>query len=266
MQFDDILYSADDGIARITINRPEVLNALRTQTYAELGKAFTAAAEDPTVGVIVLSGAGGRAFCVGGDVRSQLQRTPQTGRAHLRRMRELSAVMRGCGKPVIAAVDGYCIGGGNELQVFCDLTIATTRSRFGQSGPKVGSVPIWGSTQLLPLLVGEKRAREIIYLCRQYDAQQALAMGLINCVVPPEELAAEVDRWCQELLDKSPQGLRVAKISLNSISDSLGSSFEHGAELLATLYGSPENREGIQAFLDKRPPNYRRFRTGDEGK
>jgi len=263
MQFDDIIYTKAGGIATVAINRPDVLNAVRTQTYGEMTTAVTDAGEDPEIGVIVVTGVGGRAFSSGGDVRAQGSRTPESGRTHLRRLLSLSAAMRNCGKPTIARVDGYAIGGGHELHLMCDLTIASSRSQFGQTGPRVGSVPVWGATQLLSRMIGEKKAREMIFLCRRYSADDALGMGLINCVVPHEELDAEVDRWCQEILDKSPEAIRIAKIALNFESDLLYPSYTHAAEMLALTYGTEENREGITAFLEKRPPNYRRFRTKD---
>lgn len=258
----DILYLKDAGIARITINRPDVLNALRTQTYVELTATFGDAADDDGIGVVVLTGAGDRAFSSGGDVRAQASRTPSSGRRHLRRMLDLGAAIRNNGKPVIAAVNGYAIGGGHELHLMCDLTVASDRAIFGQVGPRVGSVPIWGATQYLPRLVGEKRAREILFLCRRYTAREAYEMGLVNTVVPHAELSAEVDRWCQEILDKSPQSLRIAKTALNFESDLLYAAFAHGMEMLALTYGNQENMEGVRAFLEKRPPDFRRFRTG----
>ncbi len=260
MAFEDILYEARDGIARITINRPEVRNALRGQTYTELNEAFKLAAEDEEVGVIVLSGAGDQAFCSGGDVRGQAERTPEVGRRHLRNLLSLGITMRSCGKPIIAAVRGYAVGGGHELHLFCDLTIAADNARFGQVGPRVGSVPVWGATQMLARMVGEKKAREMIFLCRLYDAHEAERMGLVNKVVPLAELDREVDAWCQEILDKSPQCLRIAKLALNFESDLLFPAYTHAMEMLAMTYGNPENMEGIRAFLEKRKPDYRQYR------
>lgn len=259
----DVVYATADGVATITINRPEVLNALRGQTYQNLIDATRRAASDDDIGVIVLTGAGDRAFSSGGDVRGQASRTVAAGRKHLHRMMELSGQLRNCGKPTIAAVNGYAIGGGHELHLMCDLTIASDRAIFGQVGPRVGSVPVWGATQLLPRIVGEKKAREIIFLCRQYSAEEALAMGLINKVVPHEDLMTEVEIWCQEILDKSPQSLRIAKTSLNFESDLLYSSFVHGIEMLALTYGNEENLEGVRAFLEKRPADYRKFRRSE---
>lgn len=173
--------------------------------------------------------------------------------------------MRNLRIPLIAAVNGYCIGGGNELNVFCDLTIASDRAKFGQAGPRVGACPVWGGTQLLPRIVGEKKAREMIYLCRLYDAHEAERMGLVNAVVPHDQLYAEVERWCRELLDKSPQSLRLAKLSLNFESDLLYPSFVHGGALLEHLWGSEQVCEGMTAFQEKRSPDFRRFRRPDPG-
>ena len=203
--FEDIVLEKTEGVARITINRPDVLNALRRQTYEELNVGFTDCADDATIGVVVLTGAGDKAFSSGGDVRAQASRTPDSGRSHLRAILQLGSTMRNCGKPIIAAVNGYAIGAGHELHLMCDLTIASDKAIFGQVGPRVGSVPIWGATQLLPRIVGEKRAREIVYLCLKYSADEACAMGMVNKVVPHSELYSEVESWCQQILDKSPQ-------------------------------------------------------------
>src|SRR5215470_6574552 len=217
VEFEDILYEVGDGRATITINRPDRLNAFRRQTVRELAEAFEAAADDESVGVIVFTGAGERAFCGGGDV----------------------------------------------LNVLCDLTISGESGVFGQAGPRIGSAPLWWGCQLMPAIVGEKKAREILFLTRQYNAQEALAMGLVNRVVPDEELDAEVDAWCTEILRRSPQGLRLAKIALNAATDQLYSAVQHGLELVALnhVYG-PEPQEGISAFQEKRRPDWSRFRMG----
>ena len=261
MAYEDILFEKLDGVATITINRPEVMNAVRTKTFIELKDAFEESTNDGEIGVIVLTGAGDRAFSSGGDVRVQAERTPEVGRAHLRHVMALGNVMRSCGKPIIARVNGYAIGGGHELHLMCDLSIASENAIFGQVGPRVGSIPIWGATQMLPRIVGEKKAREIIFLCHRYSAQEALEMGLVNKVVPPDQLDAAVKQWCEEILDKSQQSLRIAKISLNFESDMLQSSYLHGAEMLCLTYGNKENMEGVHAFLEKREPNYRKFRA-----
>jgi len=260
--FEDILYEVGGGRATITINRPERLNAFRGKTTAELCAAFEAAADDEAVGVIVFRGAGERAFCVGGDVRDPTRTMAEKRGIHHLHDR-LALAIRNNGKPIIVAVHGYCIGGGNELNVLCDLTISGTSGRFGQAGPKIGSAPLWWGCQLLPQVVGEKKAREILYLTRQYSAEEALAMGLVNKVVPDEDLDAEVDRWCEQILRRSPQGLRLAKLAMNAATDALYSSVQHGLELVALnhVYG-PEPAEGMASFADKRPADWRKFRGG----
>ncbi len=261
MTYEDVTYEQAGGIARITINRPEIRNAVRPKTYEELTHAMHRAADNPEVGVVVLTGAGDKAFCSGGDVRDQSERNPATGRTHMRRLFALSSVMRMMDKPIIARVRGFCVGGGNEINLFCDLSIASSDSKFGQVGPKVGSVPIWGACQLLARYVGERKAREILYRCKLYSAQEALDMGLINQVCEPDELDDEVDKACEDILQKSPQSIRIAKLALNAGSDAdFYSSFFPNAELLASAYGNEENMEGITAFLEKRPPNFPRFR------
>lgn len=261
LEYTDILYAAADGIARITINRPEVRNAVRPRTYEELTHAMTQAANDSSVGVVVLTGAGDKAFCSGGDIRDQQARTPQVGRIHMRRLFALSSVMRNMDKPIIAKVRGFCVGAGNEINLFCDMTVASEDSKFGQTGPRVGGVPIWGACQLLTRYVGERKAREMLYTCRFYSAKEAVEMGLINQACPESELDAVVESLCEDILTKSPQSIRIAKISLNAGSDQefYSSYFPH-AELLASIYGNEENMEGVNAFLEKRPPNFRRFR------
>lgn len=264
MTYEDVLYEAADNIATLTINRPEKRNAVRPQTYDELTHAMHRAADDPTVGVVVLTGGGDKAFSSGGDVSDQSGRTPASGRAHMRRLFGLSSVMRMMDKPLIAKVRGFCVGGGNELQLFCDLTVASDDSKFGQVGPRVGGVPIWGACQLLARYVGERKAREMLYTCKLYSAQEALDMGLINEVCSVGELDGRVDALCQTILGHSPQSLRIAKLALNTGSDQeFYGSFFPNAELLASIYGNEENREGISAFLEKRPVNFRRFRSAD---
>jgi dihydroxynaphthoic acid synthetase len=261
-RFEDILYEVEGGRATITINRPDRLNAFRSQTIGELAEAFEAAADDEAVGVIVFTGAGERAFCVGGDVREPTRTAAE--KRHLHHLHDRLAVgIRNNGKPIIVRVRGYCIGGGNELNVLCDLTISGTSGRFGQAGPRIGSAPLWWGCQLLPHVVGEKRAREILYLTRQYTAEEALAMGLVNAVVPDEELDDEVDRWCTEILRRSPQGLRLAKLAMNATTDQLYSAVQHGLEVVAINHvWGPEPQEGIASFQEKRPADWRKFRAG----
>lgn len=260
--FEDILYEVGGGRATITINRPDRLNAFRVQTIRELAEAFEAAADDPAVGVIVFTGAGEKAFCVGGDVRDPTRTASEKRGLHHLHDR-LAIAIRNNGKPIIVKVRGYCIGGGNELNVLCDLTITGESGRFGQAGPKIGSAPLWWGCQLMPAIVGEKKAREILYLTRQYTAEEALAMGLVNKVVPDAELDAEVDAWCDEILRKSPQGLRLAKIAMNAMTDGLHSSVQSGLEMVALnhVYGE-EPKEGIASFQEKRKPDWRTFRQG----
>jgi dihydroxynaphthoic acid synthetase len=262
LSYEDILYEVGGGRATITLNRPDRLNAFRVQTIAELCEAFEAAADDAAVGVIVFTGAGDRAFCVGGDVREPTRTAAE--KRHLHHLHDrLAVAIRNNGKPIIVRVKGYCIGGGNELNVLCDLTITGASGRFGQAGPRIGSAPLWWGCQLLPAVVGEKKAREILYLTRQYTAEEALAMGLVNAVVPDEELDAEVERWCTEILRRSPQGLRLAKLALNAGTDQLYSAVQHGVELVAINHvWGPEPQEGIASFQEKRPADWRKFRDG----
>lgn len=262
-EFEDILYEVEGGRATITINRPERLNAFRGQTILELCEAFERAGDDEAVGVIVFTGAGDRAFCVGGDVMEPTRTMQEKRQGHLLGPR-LAGAMRGNGTPIICRVRGWCIGGGNELNIISDLTISDTTGRFGQAGPKIGSAPLWWGCQLMPAIVGEKKAREILFLTRHYSAEEALAMGLINRVVDPAVLDAEVDAWCDDILRRSPQGLRMAKIAMNTATDALYSSVNHGMELMALnhVYG-PEPGEGIRSFQEKRPADWRRFRDGE---
>jgi naphthoate synthase/2-ketocyclohexanecarboxyl-CoA hydrolase len=259
--YEDLGVENRDGVVWITIERPDVYNALRTETYGELAVAIERAGDDIEVGVIVITGAGEKAFSSGGDVRKQATRTPHMGRHHARLAMRLSTAIRECGKPVVAAVNGYAIGAGHCLHLWCDITIASDRAKFGQVGTKVGSYPYWGPPQMLPRIVGEKRAREMLFLCHQYTAQEAYDMGLVNRVVPHDELYAAVDEWCQEMLDKSPLYMRLAKQGLNAGSDMLHTSLTLGSEALALTYGTEQNMEGINAFLEKRPPNFRKFRS-----
>lgn len=260
--YEDILYAVGGGRATITINRPERLNAFRVQTLLELCDAFERSADDESVGVIVFTGAGERAFCVGGDVREPTRTMKEKRAGHIIGPR-LAAAMRNNGTPIICRVRGYCIGGGNELNMVSDLTLTDTTGIFGQAGPKIGSAPLWWGCQLMPAVVGEKKAREIMFLTGQYSAQGALAMGLVNLVVAPDDLDAEVDRWCTQILRRSPQGLRLAKIAMNASTDSLYSSVNHGLELMALnhVYGV-EPAEGIASFQEKRPADWRPFREG----
>ncbi|MBI4200317.1 MAG: 1,4-dihydroxy-2-naphthoyl-CoA synthase [Chloroflexi bacterium] len=263
MTFQDILYEKEDGIAVITINRPKVLNAFRAQTVDEMIEAFKDAWEDRQIGVVILTGAGDRAFSSGGD---QSERDEKGYAARRTRsdigmnMEELHAVIRDIPKPVIAAVNGYAIGGGHVLHVLCDLTIASENARFGQVGPRVGSVDAGFGTAYMARVVGEKRAREIWFLCRQYSAQQALEMGLVNMVVPQERLMEEARVWAREVLAMSPTAIKLAKASFNADTEHIKGISVQGASALALYYGTEEAMEGRNAFLERRKPDFRRFR------
>lgn len=261
-KYEDIIYEKRAGSAWITINRPETYNSLVGKTIREMTDAVTDAAEDPEIGVIVITGAGEKAFCSGGNLKALNQRSSLDSRNHMRRLAHLSVALRTCGKPTIAAVNGYAVGGGHELHVMCDITIAAEHAKFGQTGPKMGGMPVWGASQLLHRMVGEKKAREIMFFCRQYTAQEALAMGLVNAVVPMAELYPTVEQWCQEVLAESPQCLRVLKLAMNQESDaSFWASFYSGGELYSMHTGSPEYMEGTSAKIEKRKPNFAQFRV-----
>ena len=255
-EYSDILYDVTGGIARITINRPDKYNAFRGRTCDELIDALNRAAWDRAVGVIVLTGAGEKAFCTGGDQSAHDGGYDGRGLIGLP-VEELQGLIREAPKPVIARVNGFAIGGGNVLVTCCDLAIAADTAQFGQVGPKVGSVDPGFGTAYLARVVGEKKAREIWFLCRRYRAAEALAMGLVNAVVPLAELDAEVERWCQEILALSPTALAIAKRSFNSDSDSIRGIGGLGMQALALYYGSDESREGVDAFLQKRKPRFR---------
>jgi len=261
-EYADIRYeTSDDGIAKITICRPEVHNAFRPQTIIEISEALTVAREDTAVGVIILTGEGDKAFCSGGDQRVRGDTGYQTdehsvGRFHVT---DLHVQMRRCPKPIIAMVAGWAIGGGHVLHVVCDLTIAADNAMFGQVGPRVGSFDGGFGASSLAQLVGLKKAKEIWFLCRQYDAHEALAMGLINTVVPLEELEQETVKWCREMLALSPFALRMLKASFNADEDGLAGiqQLAHDANLL--FYMSEEAQEGRNAYLEKRKPDFSKF-------
>ena len=258
MEYQDILYNEADGVATITIDRPEKMNAFRGQTCEELIHAFNRAGWNKDIGVIVLTGAGDRAFCTGGD--QSAHEGPYDGRGTIGLpVEELQSVIRDVPKPVIARVQGYAIGGGNVLAVICDLTIAADTAQFGQVGPKVGSVDPGFGTAYLAQVVGEKKAREIWYLCRRYMGEQAVEMGLANTVVPADELDAEVDRWCAEILERSPTAIAIAKRSFNAATENLRGISSMGMQALALYYDTDESREGVNAFMEKRKPEFRKF-------
>jgi naphthoate synthase len=261
---------AHPTVAKITIDRPEVRNAFRPETVVELIDAFERAREDPRVGVVILTGEGSLAFCSGGDQRvrgskggyvtgadpSQAGHHEAAGRFHVT---DLHVQIRRLPKPVVAMVAGYAVGGGHVLQVVCDLTIAADNARFGQTGPRVGSFDGGFGASVLSRLVGPKKAKEIWFLCRQYDAQEALQMGLVNTVVPLEQLETETVSWCREMLALSPMSLRLLKASFNADEDGLAGiqQLAHDANYL--FYMSEEAAEGRQAYLEKRPPDFSKF-------
>jgi naphthoate synthase len=273
-EYSDIRYELahgdDAGIAKITINRPEVRNAFRPETVIELSDAFEHAREDDSVGVIILTGEGPDAFCSGGDQRvrgsrggyvtgadpAAAGRQQAVGRFHVT---DLHIQMRRMPKPIVAMVAGYAIGGGHVLHIVCDLTIAADNARFGQVGPKVGSFDGGFGASVLSRLVGPKKAKEVWFLCRQYDAQQALDMGMVNAVVPLERLEEETVQWCREMLAMSPFALRMMKASFNADEDGMAGIqwLAHDANLL--FYMSEEAQEGRDAYLEKRRPDYSKF-------
>ncbi|HEX2051096.1 MAG TPA: 1,4-dihydroxy-2-naphthoyl-CoA synthase [Actinomycetota bacterium] len=258
--YEDILYETSGGIAKLTINRPEVRNAFRPKTLFELSHAFERARDDPSIGVIVLTGAGDKAFCSGGDqrVRGDDGYVDEHGIGRLNVL-DLQVQIRRLPKPVVAMVAGYAIGGGHVLHLVCDLTIAADNARFGQTGPKVGSFDGGYGAGLLARTVGQKKAREIWYLCDQYDARQALDMGLVNAVVPLERLEEETVAWCNKMLEKSPLALRLLKAAFNADSDGLAGIQQLAGDATLLYYMSEEAQEGRNAYVEKRPPRFDKF-------
>jgi naphthoate synthase len=259
--YEDIRYeTCADGIARVTICRPEVRNAFRPQTVTEMIRAFDEARDDPQVGVVVLTGDGPDAFCSGGDqrVRGAGGYVGADGIPRLNVL-DLQRRIRTLPKPVIAQVAGYAIGGGHVLHLVCDLTIAADNARFGQTGPKVGSFDAGYGSSYLARVVGQKKAREIWFLCRQYDAHQALDMGLVNTVVPLAELEATTIAWCREILAMSPTALRFIKAAMNADCDGQAGLVDLAGSATLLYYLTEEGREGKEAFLDKRPPDFTKY-------
>ncbi len=255
--YTDILYQLAEGIAKITINRPEVRNAFRPETVSELCDAFRRAHLDPDIGVIILTGAGDLAFCSGGDqkVRGEHGYRDGQGMQHLNVL-ELQRQIRTLPKPVVAMVAGYAIGGGHVLHLVCDLSIAADNARFGQTGPRVGSFDAGLGAGILARTVGMKKAKEIWFLCRQYDAIQALEMGLVNTVVPLAGLEAETVQWCREMLQLSPTALRVLKAGFNADTDGMAGIQELAGNATALFYMTEEAQEGRDAFVEKRPVDF----------
>jgi len=258
--YTDIKYDKAEGIAKITINRPEVRNAFRPQTVMEMSKALEDAREDPDTGVIILTGEGEKAFCSGGDqkIRGDSGYKDEKG-VHRLNVLDFQRQIRTCPKPVIAMVAGYAIGGGHVLHLMCDLTIAAENAVFGQTGPKVGSFDGGYGASYMARIVGQKKAREIWYLCRQYNAQQALDMGLVNTVVPYDKLEAETVQWCREILANSPTAIRCLKAALNADCDGQAGLQELAGCATMLYYMSDEAQEGKKAFLEKRKPDFGKF-------
>lgn len=259
-EYSDILYEKAEGIAKITINRPEVRNAFRPLTVKEMIKALDDAREDPEIGVIILTGAGDKAFCSGGDqkIRGHAGYKDNEGVERLNVL-DFQRDIRTCPKPVIAMVAGYSIGGGHVLHMMCDLTIAADNAVFGQTGPKVGSFDGGYGASYMARIVGQKKAREIWYLCRQYNAQEALDMGLVNTVVPLEKLEEETIQWCREILANSPLAIRCLKAALNADCDGQAGLQELAGSATLLYYMSEEAQEGRNAFVQKRKPDFKKF-------
>ena len=258
MNYQDILYEVRERTAHITINRPDKYNAFRGITCDELIHAFQRAGWDKDIGSIVFGGAGAKAFCTGGDQSAHDGKYDGRGTIGLP-VEELHTVIRDVPKPVIARVQGYAIGGGNVLAVLCDLTIAAESAQFGQVGPKMGSVDPGFGTAYLAHVVGEKKAREIWYLCRRYSAQEALAMGLVNKVVPDDQLDAEVAVWCAEIVERSPTAIAIAKRSFVANTEHIRGIGSLGLQALKLYYDTDESREGVNALQEKRKPDFRKY-------
>lgn len=258
MDYQDIIYEEKNNTAYITINRPEKYNAFRGITCDELIHAFQKAGWNNEIASIVLSGAGDKAFCTGGDQSAHEGQYDGRGTVGLP-VEELHSVIRDVPKPVIAKVSGFAIGGGNVLATICDMTIAGESAKFGQVGPKMGSVDPGFGTAYLAQVVGEKKAREIWYMCRRYSAQEALDMGLANAVVPDDQLDAEVDSWCAEIAERSPTAIAIAKRSFNASTENIRGIASLGLQALKLYYDSDESREGVNALNEKRKPEFRKY-------
>lgn len=255
-----IIVERQGSVGWIRINRPDRYNAIDFESFGELKDAILDLGNDAKIGVVVLTGTGDKSFCAGGYLADLANFTTAQGRALFNASQSAFSAMRKIPQPIIAAVNGVAVGGGNELVICSDLAIASDRARFGQAGPRIGSSPIFGGNNLLAMTIGEKKAREVCYLCRQYTADEALQMGWINKVVPHEQLYAEVQQWCEEILDKSPSYIELTKIASNVWWDMLTPTMEHAKQVLLRLAGGEEMTEGASAFMEKRKPNFRQFR------
>ena len=259
-QGQQILVEKKGQVAWVTFNREDRYNAFDYETFGALGEAIEEIGFDRGIGVIVITGAGDKSFCAGGYLADLQNFSLDMARRLYAISQKTYQIMRKVPQPIIAAVNGYAIGGGNELVICADLAIASEHARFGQTGPKIGSSPIFGGNNLLAMTIGEKKAREVVYLCRQYSAQEALDLGWINKVVPHAELYAEVQRWADEILDKSPAYIEISKICSNVWWDSLTPTMEHAKLAMMGYAGGEQMTEGATAFMEKRKPNFRQFR------
>lgn len=257
--YGEILYEVSENVAWITINRPEVKNAFREQTLDELADAFNRTREDPSIACAVISGAGG-AFSSGGDFHAMMKLNKANSAMWNDRMLKVAMTIRNLPIPVIAMVEGPCVGGGHELMLWCDLVVTADDARFGQTGARVGACPTVGATQYIAKLIGERRAKEMIFLCKTYSGREAAEIGLANMAVPASELRAKVEEVCRQIVGYSGQTIRATKVSLNFDSDALYPSWQHGMELLANIWGTEESLEGMNAFLEKRKPDFQQFR------
>ncbi|MGH6714017.1 MAG: enoyl-CoA hydratase-related protein [Bradyrhizobium sp.] len=260
MSYKHIISEKKSAVQWITINHPERHNSFDHATIREIGDAFEDVGQDSEVGVIVLTGAGHKAFSAGGYLGDLAKFDLKQARRLFNASGRTLNLMRQVPQPVIAMVNGFAVGGGNELVICSDLAIASENARFGQTGPRIGSSPVYGATNLLAMTLGEKKSREVCYLCRQYTAQEALGLGWINAVVPASQLRAEVERWCDELLDKSPAYLELSKVTSNVWWDMLAPAMNHAQQTLLRLAGGEEMTEGASAFMAKRKPDFKRFR------
>jgi dihydroxynaphthoic acid synthetase len=264
--YKEILFDIKDDVAWITINRPQVLNAFREQTLDELIDAVKSTREDASIVAAVITGSGDKAFSAGGDFQAMMKLNRANAMHWNDRMLGLAMTIRGVPIPVIAMVHGHCMGGGHELALWCDLVISADDGVFGQTGAKVGACPTVGATQYIPRLIGDRLAKEMIFLCRTFGAEEAVKIGLINKVVPKAELREATEEWCRQMKGYSGQTLRATKKSLNFESDELYASWQQGMELLAEIWGSEESLEGMNAFLEKRKPDFHKFRLDRKSK
>ena len=263
-KYTDILYEVKDQVAWITINRPRVLNCFREQSLDEMIDALKSTREDPSIVCAVITGAGNQSFSAGGDFYAMKRLNFNNAYMWNDRMLGLAMTIRGLPIPVIAMINGWCMGGGHELALWCDLAIASENAVLGQTGAKVGACPTVGATQYIPRIIGERLAREMIFCARRFGAKEAAEVGLINKCVPQKDLRAETLKWCDTMKGHSALTIRMTKKSLNSESDMLYASWQQGMELLAHVWGSEEAAEGMNAFLQKRKPNFQKFRMRDK--